>query len=170
MPKFLLFETKVISTSLGHYFLCTSNYLLICSPKWLLPPPCPRHLGGNNIRAPQTNLSTQQFAAAKLQLCNSLIIMRQVSSLKADQLELTSACFSSFRLMKPLWSVSTLWNHWYASGLTPGGMLPAEEGNKRVATRIIFWQEKGSEDFFQIKYQLSLFLQHKSLFIYRKEK
>lgn len=41
-----------------------------------------------------------------------LIIIRQVSSLKDDQLELTSACFSSFRFMKPLWSESTLWNHW----------------------------------------------------------
>lgn len=55
-----------------------------------------------------------------------LIIMRQVSSLKADQLELSSACLSSLRLMKPLRSVSTVWNHWYASWLTPGGMLPAE--------------------------------------------
>lgn len=61
-----------------------------------------------------------------LQLYDLLIIMRQVSSLKADQLELTSACFSSFRLMKPLRSVSTVWNHWYASGLTPGGILPTE--------------------------------------------
>lgn len=60
-----------------------------------------------------------------------LIIMRQVSSLKADQLELTSACFSSFALMEPLRSVSTVWNHWYASGLTPGGMLPTERKNNR---------------------------------------
>lgn len=73
---------------------------------------------------------TQRRASAVKVLSYSdsdlLIIMRQVSSLKADQLELTSACLSSLKLMKPLRSVSTVWNHWYASGLTPGGMLPAE--------------------------------------------
>lgn len=63
--------------------------------------------------------------------------MRQVSSLKADQLELTSACLSSFRVMKPLRSVSTLWNHWYASWLTPGGMLPAGEKDLMY----IIWNE-----------------------------
>lgn len=63
--------------------------------------------------------------------------MRQVSSLKADQLELTSACFSSLLLMKPLRSVSTVWNHWYASGLTPGGMLPTEKKNKTIITFFI---------------------------------
>lgn len=70
--------------------------------------------------------------------------MRQVSSLKEDQLELTSACLSSFRLMKPLRSVSTLWNHWYASGLTPGGMLPTQRqknkcGNETEKERNAFW-------------------------------
>ena len=63
--------------------------------------------------------------------------MRQVSSLNADQLELTSACLSSFSVMKPLWSVSTVWNHWKASGLTPGGTLPGQEkggGGKRTVS------------------------------------
>lgn len=86
----------------------------------------------------------------ELQLRDLLIIMRQVSSLKVDQFELTSACFSSFRLMKPLWSVSTLWNHWYASWLTPGGMLPAHVGNKRVA-KGLFSKKEGEK-----KYKLIL--------------
>ena len=73
--------------------------------------------------------ATEHFIS--LQLLDLLIIRRQVSSLKADQLELTSACFSSFGLMKPLRSVSTVWNHWYASGLMPGGMLPTQRNNKR---------------------------------------
>lgn len=83
---------------------------------------------------PHTLLSTS-FGCSSTDL---LIIMRQVSSLKADQLELTSACLSSFRLMKPLRSASTVWNHWYASGLTPGGMLPTkrkDKGNNRVVKR-----------------------------------
>lgn len=46
---------------------------------------------------------------------------------------MTSACLSSFRLMKPLRSVSTLWNHWYASGLTPGGMLPTQRQKNKCA-------------------------------------
>lgn len=56
-----------------------------------------------------------------------LIIIKQVSSLKADQLELTRACLSSLVVMYPLWSASTVWNQEKASGSTPGGMWPVWE-------------------------------------------
>ena len=59
--------------------------------------------------------------------------------MKADQLELTSACFSSFRVMAPLWSVSTVWNHWKASGLTPGGTLAGQEKRREMVTWVTYW-------------------------------